>query len=309
MGMNEKIIIGKETKYPLNGMLSLPEDGSSKVPAVVLVHGSGPADMDEKVGNNFPFKDLAEGLSDKGIAVLRYDKRTLVYGKEMKNDTSLSVKEETIEDAILAADLLRQDSRINTNQIFIIGHSLGGMLAPRIDAEGGHFAGIIIMGGSPRKFEEILMDQNDDVLNSLNLFLKMIAKKQIAALSTKFNKIYTLSDAEAKSTVVLGKYSRAFYFKEMGEHPSINYLNVLDKPVLILQGDQDFHVSVDKDFKGYQDLLGEKPNVTFKLYPHLNHLFMPAVYGEILKMKKEYKVAQHVDKKVIQDIAEWIHSV
>lgn len=307
--MNEKIIIGKGTKYPLNGILTLPEDGSSKVPAVVLVHGSGPTDMNEKVGNNFPFKDLAEGLSDKGIAVLRYDKRTLVYGKEMKNDTSLSVKEETIEDAILAADLLRNDPRINSNQIFIIGHSLGGMLAPRIDAEGGHFAGIIIMGGSPRKLEEILMDQNNDVLDSLNMFLKMIAKKQIGALSSKLDKIYTLSDEEAKSTVVLGKYSRAFYFKEMGEHPSINYLNVLDKPVLILQGDQDFHVSVDKDFQVYKDLLGEKPNVTFKLYPNLNHLFMPAVYGEILKMKKEYKVAQHVDKNVINDISDWIHSV
>lgn len=309
MGMNDKLIIGKETNYPLNGILSLPEDCSSKVPAVVLVHGSGPADMDEKVGNNFPFKDLAEGLSDKGIAVLRYDKRTFVYGKEMKNDTGLSVKEETIEDAILAADLLRKDPRIDTNQIFIIGHSLGGMLAPRIDAEGGHFAGIIIMGGSPRKLEEILMDQNNDVLDSLNMFLKMIAKKQIAALSAKFDKIYKLSDEEAKSTVVLGKYSRAFYFKEMGEHPSINYLNVLDKPVLILQGDQDFHVSVDKDFKVYKDLLGEKPNVMFKLYPNLNHLFMPAVYGEILKMKKEYKVAQHVDKNVINDISEWIHSI
>lgn len=307
--MNEKLIIGKGTKYPLNGILSLPEDCSSKVPAVVLVHGSGPADMDEKVGNNFPFKDLAEGLSDKGIAALRYDKRTFVYGKEMKNDTGLSVKEETIEDAILAADLLRKDPRIDTNQIFIIGHSLGGMLAPRIDAEGGHFAGIIIMGGSPRKLEEILMDQNNDVLDSLNMFLKMIAKKQIAALSAKFDKIYKFSDEEAKSTVLLGKYSRAFYFKEMGEHPSINYLNVLDKPVLILQGDQDFHVSVDKDFKVYKDLLGEKPNVTFKLYPNLNHLFMPAVYGEILKMKKEYKVAQHVDKNVINDISEWIHSI
>jgi hypothetical protein len=309
MGMNEKLIIGQETKYPLNGILSLPENCSSKVPAVVLVHGSGPTNMDEKVGNNYPFKDLAEGLSQRGIAALRYDKRTFVYGKEMKNETGLCVKEETIEDAVLAADLLRQDSRIDSNQIFIIGHSLGGMLAPRIDAEGGHFAGIIIMGGSPRKLEEILMEQNNDVLESLNMFLKMIAKKQIAALSSKFDKIYTLSDEEAKSTVVLGKYSRAYYFKEMGEHPSINYLNVLVKPVLILQGDQDFHVSVDKDFKAYKDLLGEKSNVTFKLYPNLNHLFMPAVYGEILKMKKEYKIAQHVDKTVINDISDWILSV
>ncbi|CRK84675.1 alpha/beta hydrolase family protein [Neobacillus massiliamazoniensis] len=164
---DEKIVIGTETKYPLNGILTIPNETNGLFPAVVLVQGSGPSNMDEKIGNNYPFKDLAEGLSEKGIAVLRYDKRTLVYGKEMRNDTGITVKEETIEDAILAADFLRKDSRIDSNKIFIVGHSLGGMLAPRIDAEGGNFAGVIIMGGSPRKLEEIMMDQNNDVLIQL----------------------------------------------------------------------------------------------------------------------------------------------
>lgn len=306
---DEKIVIGAETRYPLNGILAIPNDIRGLVPAVVLVHGSGPSNMDEKIGNVSPFKDLANGLSEKGIAVLRYDKRTFVYGKEMRHDTGMSVKEETMEDAILAADFLRKDSRIDANKIFILGHSMGGMLAPRIDAEGGNFAGIIIMAGSPRKFEEILMDQNNDVLNSLNKFLKVIARKQIAGLASKFNNIYNLSDEEAKSTVVLGKHVRAFYFKEMGEHPSTNYLKVLTKPVFILQGEKDFHVSLEKDFNGYKKLLGNLPNVTFKLYPNLNHAFMPSVYGEILKAKKEYKVPQHVDQQVITDISEWILSV
>ncbi|CRK84672.1 alpha/beta hydrolase family protein [Neobacillus massiliamazoniensis] len=306
---DEKIVIGTETKYPLNGILTIPNETNGLFPAVVLVQGSGPSNMDEKIGNNYPFKDLAEGLSEKGIAVLRYDKRTLVYGKEMRNDTGISVKEETIEDAILAADFLRKDPRMDSNKIFIVGHSLGGMLAPRIDAEGGSFAGVIIMGGSPRKLEEIMMDQNNDVLNSLNKFLKMIAKKQIAALSSKFDNIYYLSDEEAKSTKVLGRYVRAYYFKEMGEHQTINYLKTLDKPVLILQGEKDFQVTVEKDFDVYRNLLGDMPNVTFKLYPNLNHLFMPSVYGEILKAKKEYKVAQRVDKQVINDISDWILSI
>ncbi|MDR0267245.1 alpha/beta fold hydrolase [Paenibacillus sp.] len=305
----EKIVIGAESKYPLDGILSIPNGINGLIPAVVMVHGSGPSNMDEKIGNNYPFKDIAEGLSEKGIAVLRYDKRTFVYGKEMRNDTGISVKEETIEDAILAASFLRNDSRIDANKIFIVGHSLGGMLAPRIDVEGGKFAGIVIMGGSPRKLEEIIMDQNDEVLNSLNRFLKMIARKQIAALSSKFENIYNLSDEVAKSTKVLRKYARAYYFKEMDEHPSTQYLKALDKPVFILQGDQDFQVSVDKDFDGYKRLLGDKPNVTFKLYPNLNHLFMPSVYGEILKAKKEYAVAQRVDQQVIDDISNWIHSV
>jgi uncharacterized protein len=306
---DEKIIIGADTKYPLNGILTLPNKTNEQFPAVILVHGSGPSNMDGKIGPNTPFKDLAEGLSEKGIAVLRYDKRTFVYGKDMKRETGLSVKEETIEDALLAADFLRMDGRIDAQKIFIIGHSMGGMLAPRIDAEGGNFAGIIILAGSPRKLEEILMDQNNDVLNSLNVLLKMIAKKQIASLSAKFNNIYNLSDEEAKSTPVLGKYIRAYYFKEMGEYPSIDYLGGLDKPVFILQGEKDFQVSIEKDFNGYKKILGNRPNATFRLYPNLNHLFMPSIYGEILKAKKEYKVAQHVDQQVINDISDWIFSI
>lgn len=302
---DEKIIIGAKTEHQLNGILSIPQTVGS-VPAVVLVHGSGPSDMDEKIGSNVPFKDLADGLFEKGIAVLRYDKRTFVYGKEMKNDLELSVKEESIEDTILAADFLRDDSRIDSDKIFILGHSLGGMLAPRIDAEGGNFAGMVIMGGSPRKFEDILMDQNNEVLNSLNPFLKWIAKKQIAAISSKLKNIYELNDEEAKSTRVLGKHVRAYYLKEMGEHSSVNYLRESNKPIFILQGEKDFHVTVEKDFEGYKKLLGERSNVKFKLYPNLNHLFMPSVYGEIRKAKKEYKVAQHVDRQVICDIAEWV---
>jgi len=306
---DEKIVIGAGTRYPLNGILTIPDETYGLYPAVVLVQGSGPSNMDEKVGNNYPFKDLAEGLSKQGIAVLRHDKRTFIHGKEMRKDAGLTVKEEGIEDAILSADLLRKDSRIDSSKIFIIGHSLGGMLAPRIDAEGGNFTGIIIMAGSPRKFEEIMMDQQNDALNSLNKFLRIIARKQIAKVSSKFENIYNLSDEEAKSTLVLGKYTRAYYFKELGEHPAANYLMVLNKPILIMQGDKDFHVSVEKDFDGYKKLLGDKKNVTFKLYLNLNHMFMPSVYGKILKMKKEYNVRQHVDKQVINDISKWIHSI
>lgn len=306
---DERIVIGANTCYPLNGILTIPDDTNCAIPAVVLVHGSGPTDMDEKVGNVTPFRDLAEGLSAKGIAVLRYDKRTFVYGKQMRTDNSLTVNEETIEDALLAVELLRNDVRIDPSKVFILGHSMGGMLAPRIDAEGGDFAGIIIMAGSPRKFEDILMDQNDDVLRSLNRVLKGIAKRQIAKLSAKFNNIYNLADEEAKSTLVLGKYTTAYYFKEMGKHPSSHYLSTIDKPVLIMQGNKDFHVSVERDFNVYKDLLSGKPNVTFKLYSNLNHVFMPCVYGEIRKAKKEYRVPQRVDPQVIRDISEWIISV
>ena len=132
--LSEKIIVGKDTKYPLSGLLTLPDQGE-KLPAVVFVHGSGSSNMDEKVMKLTPFRDLAEGLAAHGIASIRYDKRSFAHGLKMVREKNITVREETIEDAILAANLLRRDPRIDPDKIFIIGHSMGGMLAPRIDTE------------------------------------------------------------------------------------------------------------------------------------------------------------------------------
>lgn len=246
--MDEKVIIGEKTGYPLDGILSIPNESQYKFPALVLVHGSGPSDKDETIMANKPFRDIAEYLSAKGIAVC-YDKRTKIYGKKMikqKNSGSMSVKEETIEDAILAANLLRSDIRIDPDKIFVIGHSLGGMLAPRIDAEGGNFAGIIIMAGSLRNLSEIMLSQNEDLIGQLNKLLQKLAVKQIASLKAKFDAISVMSDDEAQGKKILGNIY-AWYFKEMEEHPTINYLKATPKPILILQGDKDFHVSVEKE--------------------------------------------------------------
>ena len=70
----EKVTVGE--KYPLDGLITIPESGDSPYPAIVLVHGSGPNDMDEKVGNCYTFKDLAQGFAERGVATIRYNKRT-----------------------------------------------------------------------------------------------------------------------------------------------------------------------------------------------------------------------------------------
>ena len=96
--ISEKIIVGENTKYPLNGLLTLPEDIIKPVPAVVFVHGSGASNMDEKVGKITPFKDLAEGLATHGVASIRYDKRSYVHGLKMLKEKNVTVEIETIED-------------------------------------------------------------------------------------------------------------------------------------------------------------------------------------------------------------------
>ena len=138
------IIIGEGTDFPLAGLLSMPNNAAGTVPAVVIVAGSGPHDMDASTVGS-PYRDIAEFLAANGIAVIRYDKRTFTHGERMVQELggSMTVWEESVEDAILAAELLRADSRIDENRVYIIGHSLGGMLAPRIHVAGGDFAGLI----------------------------------------------------------------------------------------------------------------------------------------------------------------------
>lgn len=301
----EAIIVGKGGKYPLKGILTLPDHLSGPVPAVVFVHGSGSSNMDEKVGKCTPFKDLAEGLAEFGIAAVRYDKRSFAHPFKLLKEKNITVKEETIEDAILATELLKKDSRIDKENIFIIGHSMGGMLAPRIDAEGGNYKGLILMAGSPRKLEEIMLDQNEAVMRSGKGLLQWFVKTQVAKISAMFEGMYELSDEEAKKKKV-GNGTTLYYFKEMGEHSSPDYLLKLKKPVLIMQGEKDFQATPEKDFAAYKELLKDKENVTFKVYANLNHLFVNSVYGNIMKAMKEYKLEQHIGETVIKDLADWI---
>ena len=69
---------------------------------------------------------------------------------------------------------------------------------------------------------------------------------------------------------------------------------------------KDVQVKVDRDFAAYQELLGDKGAVTFKLYENLNHAFVPSVYGNIAKASAEYNVEQHIGEEVITDLASWI---
>lgn len=301
----EKIIIGKGTEFPLDGMLVLPENAEKPVPAVVFVHGSGSSNMDEKVMKLKPFKDLAEGLAKYGIASIRYDKRTFVHGRKMIKSGSLTVKEETIEDAVSASEMLKNDPRIDPENIFIIGHSMGAMLAPRIDAEGGNFMGLILMAGTLSKLEEVLFTQLDDMKKAKNPILRWVAGIQDKKFRKTFEGLYEISDEEAKKRKYAGGVN-LYYFKEMGLHPAAGYLEKMEKPVLVMQGSRDMQVNSEKDFGEYKRLFGNRENFTFRLYEGLNHAFVPALYDDISKATKEFSVERHIGEDVISDIAEWI---
>ncbi|MBQ4244393.1 MAG: alpha/beta fold hydrolase [Clostridia bacterium] len=300
---SREITVGKGTEYPLKGLLTLPDNTSSPVPAVVTVHGSGPSNMDERVMKLTPFKDIAEGLARNGIATLRYDKRTYAHARKMKN-APVTAREETIDDALLAVDILKNEPLIDSGRIFILGHSMGAMLAPRIDAEGADVRGLIMMAGTPCRLEDIVVRQLGQAGGG-NPLLRGIVSLENKIFSKKFDGLYEMSDEEAKKKKFAGGIN-LYYFKEMGRKTAADYLLESEKPVLIMQGGSDFQVLADKDFSKFKELLAGRENTQFRLYPGLNHCFVNAIYNDILKASKEYGTERHIGEEVIGDIARFI---
>lgn len=285
-------------EWALPGTLTLPSDASAagRFPAVVLVHGSGPCDRDETVGGVKVFRDLAWGLASQGIAVLRYEKRTRQHGAKLIHDNTLTVREETIDDALSAIRQLRQSGKVDPKRIFVLGHSLGGMVAPRIGAADRQIAGLIIMAGPTRRLEDIIVDQNHYFL-SLKGESSQEDKDQLREVESQTATIKKLSATDAGSSkMLLG--CPAAYWLDLSAHDPASEAKALKQPLLILQGGRDFQV-IKADYEGWQHALSGLPTVSFKWYPDLNHLF---VSGEGKSTPDEYDHPAHVAKPVVEDI-------
>jgi uncharacterized protein len=297
----EKAVTVGAGKWALPGTLATPR-GAGPFPALILVHGSGPCDRDETVGANKPFRDLAGGLASKGIAVLRYEKRTRQHSAEcLALGSRLTVKEETIDDALAAAVLLRHTDGIDPKRVFVLGHSLGGMLVPRIGKLDTSIAGFVIMAGPcAESFEDRMLEQLKHIY-SLKTTVSPEEQKQFDDFKTAVARVKALTAADADSPVyVLGAPPR-YWLDLRGYHPA-QAARDLRCPMLILQGGRDYQVP-PSDLETWRQALGSRRDVTFKLYPKLNHLF---IAGEGKSTPAEYERAGHVAEAVISDISNWI---
>jgi len=306
--VTENVTIGSGTEWELAGRLTLPREIDGMIPAIVLVHGSGAHDMDQTLFDNKPFREIAEYLSSNGIAVIRYNKRTLTHGVRMQ-DLAFTAWEETMEDAILAAEILKSDPRIDESRVYILGHSLGGMFAPRIHAMGGDFAGLILFAGSPRFLIDIVYDQGIAYIEEMyEGEEKVELLREREEWRNDFDAYLALSDEEAKNTIVEMLYTPAYFWKDLYNNPVSMFLEKTTVPILVMHPDDDVQVLTDVDFAMYKELLAGRDNVTFKLYPGLNHLFMPSTGRGISEILDEYRIRANIDGQVLADIVEWVIS-
>ena len=223
-------------EWQLPGTLTIPKDGGP-FPATVLVHGSGPQDRDETVGRLKPFRDLAWGLATKGIAVLRYEKRTKEHALKLVGSNTLTVKEETIDDALLAAELLRKTPGIDPKRVFIVGHSQGAMMAPRMALADPSLAGIALLAAPSRPLEDVMLEQTSRLLEHRERLsepeLKLMESLQRIGKLIKDGKL-TL---DTPPTELLGATPR--YWRSICGFTTTADANKLSLPILILQGENE----------------------------------------------------------------------
>ena len=299
---SERVSIGKKP-WLLPGVLTLPFTGRP-APALILIHGSGPQDSDESIGPNKPFRDLAEGLSTQGIAVLRYDKRTKVYAQamaEIKN--TLTVKGEIIDDVFAAIAFLIQKKEIDPQQIFLLGHSLGGTMIPRIAVRDSICAGFIIMAGATRRLEDLIVEQVS-YLAGLDTVLSESEKNEIETLREQAARVKDTNLSKDTPSTLLPLGVDAAYWLDLRNYDPLAEAARIKRPILVLQGERDYQVT-DTDLLGWRKALAYANDAQVISFQGLNHLFMK---GTGKSSPDEYMQGGHVAAEVIKTIVNWIDS-
>jgi dienelactone hydrolase len=293
----EHTVMVGDDPWKLGGTLTVPV-GKGPFPGVVLVHGPGPLDRDEAVASNRIFRDIAEGLSSRGIAVLRYDKRTKTYGEKM-SEVYFTLREETVDDAALAVALLRARPEVDPARVFVLGHSLGGYASPRVEDADGKLAGIILLAANARPIEDVSLESNE-YLVKMGTNPPPEVLKRLQDLRAEVARVKQLQPGKSNPAIVMGLPSA--YLLDLKNYDPAAQLKRMTLPVLVLQGERDFQVTM-KDFGIWKSSLSSRTHTRFHSYPALNHLFMA---GTGNSSPSEYRNAGNVDAAVIADIAAFV---
>ena len=292
-----EVTVGGSSEWAVPGTLSVPV-GPGPFPAVVLIHGSGPHDRDETVGPNKPFRDLAWGLASRGVAVLRFEKRTHHHAGQLAAAMPrLTVKEEVVDDALAAAALLRGTAGIDPKRVFVLGHSLGGMLIPRIGQGDPALAGLIVMAGATRPIEDAIVEQVT-YMASLDGTVSEEEKQRIEQMKGEAARVKAVKPGSHE--FIFG--GPAAYWLDLRGYEPAQEAKALKQPLLVLHGERDYQVT-GVDFERWRQALAGRGDVVFKSYPKLNHLF---IAGEGPASPDDYAKPGHVAPEVVEDIAAWV---
>jgi pimeloyl-ACP methyl ester carboxylesterase len=286
---------------PLKGTLTLPA-GKGPFAAVVLVSGSGPEDQDETIEANKPFLDIALGLAARGIATLRYDKRTLDYPKSVDPKTFTPARE-YVPDAVAAIHLLERQPEIDRHRIFVLGHSQGGTYAPLIAKDSPQVAGVILLAAGTESLGAAALRQVR-YLATLPGTIGTQAKAELPEIRQLAAQITdtVMLEKDRPGTILFGGVGAVYYLSELRYNP-VATARSIRQPLLLLQGERDYQLTVTNDLDVWLKGLKGRNGVTVVQFPNADHLFLD---GSGPPTPLEYATPGHVDPKVIATIASWV---
>jgi pimeloyl-ACP methyl ester carboxylesterase len=291
----------KNGSIALPGTLCTPKS-TQDYPIVVLIHGSGPQDRDVTIGPNKIFANIAHELAKKGIASIRYDKRTYVKSTSQPDLPTDGFEEVVINDALAAVHLALRTVP-QENHVFLIGHSLGASLAPRIASHFPELGGVIMMAGIEGGLEDEVLRQTKYLLKKDGFKCK--ERKEYRAMKKRVKNVRRIDEFLAMDSVPdLPLVSDTSFWRDAHHMNAINDLKGIRIPVFILQGERDYQVTMES-YENFMEAIEGKKNIEYKSYPKLNHLFHE---GEGKSYPEEYQVAGNIPPYVLSDIALWILS-
>lgn len=290
----------------LAGTLTLPK-GAKGVPAVILLSGSGPQNRDSALFGHRPFLVLADHLTRKGIAVLRYDDRGIGGSAAVPRSTTLDFAK----DALAAVEFLKKEPAINAAKIGLIGHSEGGIVAPIAASQSKDVAFLVLLAGPGVPGEQVMYEQAAAIIRANGG-----GDEQIAANRSVQEKIFALVKSDLDDAALRDKIREAAganqatmagtpWFRTFVTLDPRTYLKKTACPVLALNGELDLQVIPKQNIPEIEKALKDGGNKDFKtsVLPQLNHLFQTASKGTI----DEYSRSQETFAPLaLNTISDWI---
>lgn len=295
----EALTVGAEG-VQLGATLYRPRAASAAAPAVLLLAGSGPQDRNSTLGATKPLRDLAEGLAKQGIVVLTYDKRTLAH----PDRAIATVNDEVIDDAAAALHQLASLPGVDKKRVFVLGHSWGGTLAPRVATRAHGVAGLVLLAASVEPLEEAYRRQ-----------LRFLAERDGQVDDSELAEL-AKADAEARrlddlrhGKAVEGRLPfgiPAAYWQDLAGYDPVAVARSLGVPVLALWAGRDYQVPAEPARDRWGQGFSGRTELAVHVYPTLGHTFMPMSDPPEPARLLE---AGHVEPEVVLRVAQWISRV
>ena len=309
--VEEDVVLEIEGGYPVNGKLTYPAGAKAgdDLKAVVLVSAEGANNIDYSAKNVYMYRDMAWGLAQKGIASVRFEKSTLVYQDELEMvdcpADMQTVAFEYTDHTLAATELLRGLDFVNAEQVYYAGSGQGGVVAPRAD-EIADYAGIIMLSTSPRPYYDVIYDQRINyglIDRSDEEIYYLVSRTEAERDYLEDGDHLDVEEEDLMQDVIFGR-TTAFWVDFL-EIDCAEYLKEVQKPVLILQGENDYMITMDADYSVWQEEMEDESYATLKSYEGLS-FFMTESKGIFSGHYMEFDRPARVSETVIEDVATWM---